>query len=459
MKLLKNRRWFLPGILALAFIVVLVWGFVQYETKNDYKQMLNNEYQRLFYDMKDNVENVQVNLSKVLLAESKDLNILLLSQIWQNALTAQEKLSQMPVSHKDLSKTEKFLNQAADYCYSLIQAYLDGKPITSKQRHALFALQDNASYLADELSNLHNKIMKGRLNFNLVRRREDRQLDKANENIMDARLTKFEEKITNNYPELIYDGPFSDQVLNVKPRGLGGKVVSVSEAKDIAKKFIGVKKVRKITKFEEGKKSNAANISAYTFSISPENASKERAIYISVSKKGGKVIWMMNPRPVDRKKLSVNDALKYAKKFLEEKGYKGMEPNYSLKFDGVVLFNFAYKDNNVTVYADNIKVKVALDNGEIVGFDAAAYLKSHYDRDLPKPKLTEEQARDKVKLDFDIENVRLALIPKNGIKEVLCYEFKGKYKGSNFIVYINAETGKEEKILKVIRDENGILMI
>lgn len=456
---MENRRWFLPGILALSFIVVLVWGFAQYEKKNDYKKMLNNEYQRLFYDMKDNVENVQVNLSKALLAESKDLNVLLLSQTWQHALMAQEKLSQMPVSHNDLSKTEKFLNQVADYCYALLQNHLEGKTITSKQRHALFALQDNASYLADELSDLHNKIMKGQLNFNLVRRREDRELDKANENIMDARLTKFEEKITNNYPELIYDGPFSDQVLNVKPRGLGGKVVSSSEAQDIAKRFIGVKKVRKITKFEEGKKSNAANIEAYTFSISPENASKERAIYISVSKKGGKVIWMMNPRPVDRKKLSVNDALKYAKKFLEEKGYKGMEPNYSLKFDGVVLFNFAYKDNGVTIYADNIKVKVALDNGEIVGFDAAAYLKSHYDRDLPKPKLTQEEARDRVKLDFDIESIRLALIPINGVKEVLCYEFKGKYKGSNFIVYINAETGKEEKILKVIRDENGILMI
>lgn len=48
------------------------------------------------------------------------------------------------------------------------------------------------------------------------------------------------------------------------------------------------------------------------------------------------------------------------------------------------------------------------------------------------------------------------MIPK-GKREVLCYEFKGKYKDSDFIVYINAENGNEEEILQIIKDENGVL--
>ena len=70
--------------------------------------------------------------------------------------------------------------------------------------------------------------------------------------------------------------------------------------------------------------------------------------------------------------------------------------------------------------------------------------------------LTEAQAQKQIKTDFAIDSVRLALIPK-GEKEVVCYEFKGKYEGSDFIVYINGETGQEEQILQIIQNENGTL--
>lgn len=455
---MDNRRWILPTILAIALVITGVWGYTQYREKNDYKVMLNNQFQRMFYDMKDHVETVQTSISKALLSESRENNILLLSQIWQQALYAEEKLSQLPVSHNNLSKTQKFLNQVGDYCYAMIQSHLDGKPLTSKQRNILTELQNYTSLLSRELSEVHNEIMKGRLNYNMVRRREDRRFREANEDMLNTRLVNFEEGMTE-YPEIIYDGPFSDHILNIKPKGLGTGKVNKEEAIDIAKEFIGNKKVEKFTMFEEGEQSDTANIPSYTFSVSMENREKEPGLYISVSKTGGKVVWMENPRPVNKVNLSVKQAMNYAQKFLKDKGFKNMEPNYSLKYDGIALFNFAYKEGDVTVYADHVKVKVALDNGEIVGFDAAAYLMSHHDRDIPEPKLTEQEARERVRLDFNIDSIRLAIIPKESKKEVLCYEFKGKYRGEDYIVYINALTGQEEKILKVIKDENGVLMI
>ncbi|EOD01681.1 germination protein YpeB [Caldisalinibacter kiritimatiensis] len=454
-----DKRWILPTVLAVALVVVGVLGITQYEQKNDYKVMLNNQYQRMFYDMKDHVETVQTSLSKALLSDSKEQNILYLSQIWQQALYAQEKLSQLPVKHNNLSKTQKFLNQVGDYCYAMIQNELEDKPMTSEQREVLAELQNYTGLLSKELADIHNKVMKGNLNLNLVRRREDKKLEKANNDMLNTNLTNFEEGMSE-YPELIYDGPFSDQVLNIKPKGLGDKEVNKNEAMEIAGKFIGDKKARKFTTFQEGDDVNkAANIPSYTFSVAMENEEKEPGLYISVSKVGGKVIWMANPRNVKDIKLSVDQGLKYAERFLKEKGYENMEVNYSVKYDGVALYNFAYKQGDVTIYPDLIKVKVALDNGEIVGFDASGYLVSHYDRDIPEPKLTQEEARDNVRFNFDIENVRLTIIPKSGKREVLCYEFKGKYNGSDFIVYINALTGAEEEILKVIKDENGTLMI
>ena len=37
--------------------------------------------------------------------------------------------------------------------------------------------------------------------------------------------------------------------------------------------------------------------------------------------------------------------------------------------------------------------------------------------------------------------------------EILCWEFKGRVKDNEFLVYINAETGKEEDILVILETE------
>ena len=58
---------------------------------------------------------------------------------------------------------------------------------------------------------------------------------------------------------------------------------------------------------------------------------------------------------------------------------------------------------------------------------------------------------------LEINNERLAIIPTEWKTELLCYEFKGTVNDKQFLVYINAESGREEDIL-IIRDTgNGIL--
>ena len=453
----RRNNYILVGLLALALIATAVFGVNQRRIKGEYKTALNNDYQRLFYDTKAHINNVEVSLSKAVLSDSKEQNIIYLSNVMQQSQSAQEKLSQMPVNHSDINKTTKYLTQVSDYCYSLIKSHLEGKDITKEQRDSLKELGKYSTYLAGEMSNLHNKFMKGDLNFDIVRHNEKRELKKANENMLNTSLVKLEEEMTK-YPELIYDGPFSDQARKIKAKGLGTKKVTEKEAKKKAETFIGTKKVGKITKFESGKDlDNEATIPSYTFSVAPKNKEKEQTTYISVSKTGGNIVWMSNPRSVSKASLSMEDAHKRAKQFLEEKGFKNMELNYSLNNHNIATLNFAYTVDNVTIYPDLIKVKVALDNGEIVGFDALHYLKEHHERNIQKPTITLEQAREKVRFDFDITSTRLAIIPKGMKDEVLCYEFKGNYEGDNFIVYINANTAQEEQILRVIKDENGTL--
>lgn len=452
---MDKKRWIIPTVLAAVLIISLVWGYNQFNLRNDYETALINHYQRLFYDTKKHVENLQVSLSKALVSDSKEQNVLLLSQIVNEAYFAQDKLSQMPVAHAEIAKTEKFLTQVGDYSYSLIQNHLDGKELTSKQRETLFNLQGNSSNFNKELSSLHDKLIQGNFRETTISSRQRNKLQEANKEMVQTRLVSLEKEM-GKAPELIYDGPYSDQILNKKPVGLGNKKVTKNEAERIARQFVGDKKVSKITTFEEGKDISKVAIPSYTFSIVTKNKSEDMATHIGISKQGGKVVWMVNPRGISKNNLSMKQAEERALKFLEEKGYTNMESNYSLRYDGIGVFNFAYKEGDVTIYPDLIKIKVALDNGEVVGFDSSAYLMNHKKRDIQTPTITPEKAREVVKIDFDIDSTRLAIIPK-GNKEVLCYEFKGKYKGSDFIIYINALNGKEEDILQIIKSENGTL--
>ncbi len=285
--------------------------------------------------------------------------------------------------------------------------------------------------------------------------RQNKKVKEGNEKVFQTSIASIEKNMAKT-PELIYDGPFSDQMINKKPVGLPGNDVSKKEAENIAMDFVGKDRVQEITAFEEGENASDMRIPSYTFNIRPKNTSKELAIYMGVSKKGGKVLWMANSRPVPKGKLSTKEAQDKALKYLKEKGFDNMETNYYLKNDGTILFNFVYKENNVIVYPDLVKVKVALDNGEVVGFDASGYYLNHQARNIETPQITETEARDKVKTEFNINSTRLALIPI-GKEEKLCYEFKGKHNNADFIVYINALDGTEEQILQIIKDENGTL--
>ena len=109
------------------------------------------------------------------------------------------------------------------------------------------------------------------------------------------------------------------------------------------------------------------------------------------------------------------------------------------------------------MYADLIKVKIALDNGEVIGLDATGYLNCHYERQLPKPAISVEEAKKNLSDKIEIKSEGLSMIPTEWRSEKFCYEFKGKIDDIDFIAYINAETGKEEDILIIINTPNGTL--
>ena len=178
---------------------------------------------------------------------------------------------------------------------------------------------------------------------------------------------------------------------------------------------------------------------------------------IAVSKKGGHVVYMNYNRNIENEEISQEQADEIGKNFLEEKGFENMKETYYLKNNGVVTINYAYQQDNVVIYPDLIKLKVALDNGEILGIETTGYLNSHFERTLQQPKISIDEARQTINQDLEIGSEGLAIVPTEYKTEVLCWEFKGKVEDREFLVYINVETGEEQDILMIVNTPNGTL--
>jgi spore germination protein len=122
----------------------------------------------------------------------------------------------------------------------------------------------------------------------------------------------------------------------------------------------------------------------------------------------------------------------------------------SMQYDNTGVFNFVTSENNIRIYPEAIKVEVALDNGNIIGFSAEEYLKSlNETRKIEKTVLTSEQARAKVNPKFKVMEERQAIIVNDLNKEVLCYEFLGTIDDDTYRIFINAADGTEEEVEKL----------
>jgi germination protein YpeB len=123
----------------------------------------------------------------------------------------------------------------------------------------------------------------------------------------------------------------------------------------------------------------------------------------------------------------------------------------------MVTINYAAVQDNVILYPDLIKVKIALDTGEICSVECTGYIYNHVVRKNVSPSISEQEAKLKVNKAIKIKYSGLAIIPLESKEEILTYEFRGNVNDKEVLVYINANTGREENILLVLETPGGIL--
>ncbi|WP_066634099.1 germination protein YpeB [Desulfolucanica intricata] len=449
-----KRSFVLPTVLGLIAVMALgFWGFREQQMRRSLETYVNNSYQRSFYNAAEHVQNVEVLLGKSLLVPEKEYDGTVYNDIWQHANAAQENLTQLPVQQEIVGRTAKFLTQVGDYAHTLAARTGSDTEISDEKWQTLNKLYRQAGILNKELQAAQADILDGRVTIAEIVGESKRSLRGESKQLASNNFQKINQQM-NEFPTLIYDGPFSDHLENQKAKGLTGKNITVSEARGKALKYTGQNqngdRVVKVTDKTKGR------ISSYRVEINPRNNKNNRTI-VDVSQKGGHLVWLVNTRELGERRISIDEARTKAEAYLKALGYKNMRDIYYERVDGAVTFIFVYMDKNIKIYPDQVKVTVALDKGDIIAVDASSYLMSHHKRDIGPPEITVAEARKAINHNVKIEGSRLVVIPLDAGGEKLAYEFEGVVNNENFLVYIDAKTGKQLKILKVINTPDGTL--
>ena len=408
--------------------------------------MMKNSYMRAVEDLSLSLDNIKTTLNKGMYSSSPTMMTKLSGKLWSEAANAKAALAQLPIEDIRLEQTYKFLSQVGNYSQSLSKKVGAGEELTDEERENIRTLFNYAEDLSGKMWQVEKKIEDGDITLSDMSAATDRE---KSVNVTEG-FTDFEEGFSN-YPTLIYDGPFSDHILEKEPLMLKGQQeVDIEKALQKAQKASGSENLT--DGGEEGGK-----MPSYVFT--------DNNTTVSVTKQGGFLSYMLKFRKVGQPALTAGEARELAEEYLERLGIDDITDTYYEINNGVCTCNFAGEqdndsDDDVTLYTDLIKVSVAMDNGEIMGFDARGYITNHTERDLGTPKLSEKEAAKKLSQSLKVFETNLCVIPSDGLNERYCYEFYcADDEGRQLLIYLNADTGEEEQILLLQIGSNGRLTV
>ncbi len=399
--------------------------------------------ERAFYDLVGYVDNMETNMSKLFVASDSESQQKILGDLMVQSNLADSSLAALPVMDESKHYASKYINQVGDYAKYLNNRLIEQQTLTNEDMDRLVELYNVNTDLKEALTTLSARVNE-EYDFDLLK-------DNNANDLIIAQFNDFE-KGAVDYPEMIYDGAFSDGVNNREVKGLSGEEIDETGA---AERFNEI--FSEYGKLEPVVMGMTENSEIICYNVASMTEGGE--IYAQISKVGGKLVMFNAYRGCGEVKLSEEECIGKAGEFLEKLGYKDMKCVWNYASGGTEHLNFAYAENGVVMYPDLVKLNVCMETGVVTGLDADNYYINHTDRLIGKAKHDMGEAFDKVNVKLDVQDERVTVIPLGNGRETLAYEFIGTYNGSIYYVYVDANTLKEVEIYKVVDTEQGRLLM
>lgn len=391
----------------LAFVIV---GVLAYQSRRI--AMLEGTVEEIYlsalHQSAEEMDQLSLSMEKVLLTTDPAHAVTLLHTVSQTADSVQQTLSFLPIRHETLLPALSFANQLSAYTAELLPHLVEQGQLTDEERAHLTQHLALCSQLSSQLA------------------------------MADAAADL--EAMQLSLPMVTADA--------IQAKGLPQGEITQEEAIDIARQFVGDQRVTGI----QAAPGTSGSLAAYGVTVQTQDVQ----LNLEVTRQGGKVLWMMPETASFAVTQSIQACHEAAEAFLEWQDFPAMEAVHHQVYDGLCVISLAPVQEEVLLYPDLIRVQVRMDTAEVVGLEAHSYWLNHTRRSLPPPTLSQEEAVAHIAPHADVHSARLCLIP-SGDGETLCYEFTVAHEGETYLIYIDAQNGREVELLKTIPIENGSL--
>lgn len=451
------RKNFWLGTLAAALLISLAWGYNQYRVGQNFQLVSENENRRAFHDLASHLDQLENDLAKGGVATTANQKVLYLTQGAGRSDAAMKDFAQLPAEQVGLSYVGQFLVQTGDFTRNLAQRIATGGSVAAQDDKVLNDMHERLLMVNRRVQELLVRVDTEQLVWTnrpatiwqriglakpplaeAAAEGTDGPAPSVNTGLeqLDASLQKL--------PPFTYTGEFASRTVT-EPLGLPPGEVNREQAQAVARDFLG----------KTGFSNPAPEFGGETQGPLGGYQWKAADTFVEVSKRGGVVTIYRNSRVIQPRSLNPDDAKGKAMAVLKALGLD-LVLTSTEDFGSYLQLEAVSEKDGIRFYPDKVRMMVAMDNGQLIGLDATPYWSFHRNRSLNRSQvLSEDSVRRKLRSNFQVKESRLALIPKTGNQEVLSYEFRGNYQGEDYLLYLNAFNGSEEKILRIIQTPRG----
>lgn len=451
---MKHR--YLILFFALVAVIAVIWGYTQYMLRHEWETNAKNQYQRAFEELVAHAVNMENQLDKALAINSGEQTVQLLNDVWRESNACRENLGQLPLTSLELSGVKTFLVQVGNFAFRTAQSKLgENKRLNDDEREVLQEMHSNSQVVTGELRRMQEDFSEkggdwlGINSSHQFSSSATTMVDNRNE--VSKAFLMLEDGL-KRVPDLEFEGNNPDFV--PRPQGLSGEYLETKELTEKVKKLFA-KNYRDIRVRYERKVSDEFDSQMFLVKAKFGKSGMNREFRCCLSEKGGHLIWLLGSAwKQERAKVDYSAAIRLAEGYAEQFGYNNMK-NVAIEYsEGIFTSTLVAERDKILYYPELIKIQITEDYGELCGFDAGVYLTFHQKTyRAPKAKITPNEVKKLCNANLKITAIQLAEVLDEMFNRVLCYQVKGVITGKIYLIYYNANSGKEEKILRI--DEFG----
>ncbi len=427
------------GVLALALIISL------WITNINYTKQLENLYQRTYLELVGNVDDLEVDFSKLIATNSLSSQNEILRSLYVTCVLANAHLNALPISNNKIQDVNSFINTCGGYVYSLVEKTTGGDKLSVADFENVEEFHTKSAVLLYDLNSYASRLA---YDFKISKNIDFGNGDKSDFN---AGIIA-SENASSEVPALIYDGPFSDSVLNRKVLGLPEVEITKEQADE---RVVLLNNYYKNSEVEFlGETEN--KFSTYNYKLSNE----EGDFFAQFTKRGGMLINITSYGGGDGdKNLTIAECENLAQNITQDFEFENLHAVWTASHGHITYVNMAPIVDKVIYYPDLIKIKIDNTTGMVIGFEATNYAYNNRDRGTFSYNLGILDAKAMLSSALTVKMRNFCVIPNKFVGERRAFEFVCEWKDYVYYVYLDAETGAEVNIMREIKTNNYTLML